>query len=224
MSSSNKDNKTILDVCARMRKCAAECTSHGCADMERFADEIEGLHKREIIEAVKPIEANYEFMLKQLADKEEQYVRCRIELNDASRSLDECKAELEKARENGKQMWLNALHNSTSKSEMHQMLMHAVQEKYKEELAAKDHEIAGLREKMGDDDLLKMAKDLDEKNRKIAILEERVKIAKRAFEKIDDITKEEETAIIAGRACVDMTADDHAYKYLFEAEQEEKSE
>lgn len=43
-----------------------------------------------------------------------------------------------------------------------------------------------------DDDLLKMANDIDKKNRKIAILEERVKIAIRAFEKIDAITKEEE--------------------------------
>ncbi len=65
-------------------------------------------------------------------------------------------------------------------------------------------------------DDLKMAQDIDEKNRKISILEERVKIAIRAFEKIDSITKEEETAIVAGGACVSMTADDHAYKYLFE--------
>lgn len=222
------ENKTVAEIAKEMRAktFGEECCPDCGADFQRsnewpkYADSIEAAHKREIIEAVKPIEANYEFMLKQFADKEDQYVRCRIELNDAIKNLDECKAELEKARENGKQMWLNALHNSTSKSELHQMLMQAVQEKYKEDLAAKDREIAGLREKMGDDDLLKMAKDLDEKNRKIAILEERVKIAKRAFEKIDAITKEAATAIIVGDACVSMTADDHAYKYLFEAEQE----
>lgn len=69
----------------------------------------------------------------------EQLIKCRIE-------LDECKAELEKARTNGKQMWLNALQNSSHRSKLHQMLMQAVQEKYKEEITVKNVEIAELRE------------------------------------------------------------------------------
>lgn len=77
------DNKTILDVCARMRKCAAECTSRGCADMERFADLIKAAHKREIIEAVKPIEANYEYALKQLAAKDAEIEELKKAVEEA---------------------------------------------------------------------------------------------------------------------------------------------
>lgn len=51
--------------------------------MERFADEIEGLHKREIIEAVKPIEANYEYALKQLAAKDAEIEELKKAVEEA---------------------------------------------------------------------------------------------------------------------------------------------
>lgn len=58
--------------------------------------------------------------------------------------------------------------------------------------------------------------DLKRKHgREVAILKERLRIAHEAFEKIDEITKEEQTAIVAGNADSRLRCDDHAFKYLF---------
>lgn len=37
---------TFGDIVREMRECAADCTAHGCRDMDRFADRIEAAYKR----------------------------------------------------------------------------------------------------------------------------------------------------------------------------------
>ena len=61
---------------------------------------------------------------------------------------------------------------------------------------------------------------LKERDQKIAILQERVRIATVALDTIINTTKEEETGIVAGNASSQMTCDDHAFKYLFYPEED----
>ena len=60
---------------------------------------------------------------------------------------------------------------------------------------------------------------LKECDQKIAILQERVRIATEALDTIINTTKEEKTGIVAGNASNRMTCDDHFYKYLFYPEE-----
>lgn len=60
---------------------------------------------------------------------------------------------------------------------------------------------------------------LKERDQKIAILQERVRIATEALDTIANTTKEEKTGIVAGNASNRMTCDDHFYKYLFYPEE-----
>ena len=60
---------------------------------------------------------------------------------------------------------------------------------------------------------------LKERDQKIAILQERVRIATEALDTIVNATNEEETGIVAGNASSQMTSDDHAFKYLFYPEE-----
>lgn len=87
-------NKTVAKIVREMQKCAAECTSHGCADMERFADEIEGLHKRELAAKDAEIE-RLRLRLKvaedAIQDAIEEYCRkCNVSADDRREVCDQC--------------------------------------------------------------------------------------------------------------------------------------
>ena len=66
----NARQKTIADIVAWLRRSRDGEKNYITLERDEIADCIEAAHKREIIEAVKPIEANYEYALEQLAAKD----------------------------------------------------------------------------------------------------------------------------------------------------------
>lgn len=81
---------------------------------------------------------------------DEAYMACRAELDATRQRRDECEVKmrkafervtaaeeaLEKCREHGRQLWENALKNSSHRSELHQMLLKSVKERYERDINA----------------------------------------------------------------------------------------